>query len=140
VTHLCCYRLCHLEMCIFACFPMGWCHTGTRIYRHANQPHSNSFHSNTSHGLYPKEFYTVRKKATFQSSLTFLPFHNHSEITKGSQTVAKINQLVGLFVFLPKHQSWAYIYIIIQIRQPMCPLPWPIKKVIKMTVFAKKLQ
>lgn len=65
MTHLCCCRFCHLEMCISSWSPRGWCHTGTHIYLHANQPHSNSFHSNTFHGLKPKQILYSEKEASF---------------------------------------------------------------------------
>lgn len=65
MTHLCCCRFCHLEMCIFSWSPRGWCHTGIHIYLHANQPHSNSFHSNTFHGLNPKQILYSEKVASF---------------------------------------------------------------------------
>lgn len=54
-THLCCCRFCHLETCIFACFPTGWCHTGIHICLHANWQHSNSFHNNIGHVLKEKQ-------------------------------------------------------------------------------------
>ena len=100
-------------MCIFACSPRGWCHTGIRIYLHANQPGSNSFHSNTFRGLYPKWIlYSEEKKQLSKAELTFYLLVITSAFGNNQPAPWSLLKIIKLYSLPPKHHRCAHIYII----------------------------